>query len=187
MKLHLEHQIEQICQTVTKLAPHGDLLMMTSSNDRATSSHGQGGSQLLSSGGRQLETKTSSASEGSEEDRWCSRIKRSIGLKISSGSEGSDEERWCSRIKRASHDMCKYADDWERKMQDHWDACRRKNALERSELRFGMGEEECDKVKAKEKEKNENVDGERRKHTRQTGNKMHRDAQKTFVLFAINW
>ena len=90
-KLHLEHQIEQICPTVTRLAPHGDLLMMTSSNDRATSSHGQGGSQLPSSGGRQLETKTSSESEGSEEERWCSRIKQSIGLKMSSGSDGSDE------------------------------------------------------------------------------------------------
>ena len=69
-KLHLEHQIEQICPTATRLAPHGDLLMMTSSNDRATSSHGQGGLQLLSSGGRQLETKTSSESGGSEEERW---------------------------------------------------------------------------------------------------------------------
>ena len=120
MKLHLEHQIEQICPTVTRLAPHGDLLMMTSSNDRATSSHGQGGSQLPSSGGRQLETNTSSESEGSEEERLCSRIKKSIGLKMSSGSEGSDEERLCSIIKRASYGMCKSADDWAKEMQDHW-------------------------------------------------------------------
>ena len=36
MKLHLEHQIERICPKVTKLAPHGDLLMMTSSNASLT-------------------------------------------------------------------------------------------------------------------------------------------------------
>ena len=39
----------------------------------------------------------------------------------------------------------------------------------------------------KRKRKIENVDGERRKHTRQTGNKMHGDAQRTFVQRAINW
>ena len=51
--------------------------------------------------------------------------------------------------------MCKSAVDWENDMQDHWDSCRRKHALERSELRLGMGEEEFDKVNAKEKEKKE--------------------------------
>ena len=51
--------------------------------------------------------------------------------------------------------MGKSADDWEKEMQDHWDSCRRKNDLERSELRFGMGEKECDKVNAKENEKKE--------------------------------
>ena len=59
--------------------------------------------------------------------------------------------------------MCKYADDWEKKMQDHLDYCRRKNSLERRELRVGMGEKECDKVNAKEKEKKELEESQSRK------------------------
>ena len=74
--------------------------MMISSNDRATAIHGKGGSQVLSSGGRQVGTDNmESDSEGSEEE-WQS-FRKSLGLKISPRSESDDEERWCSRIKRA--------------------------------------------------------------------------------------
>ena len=120
MKLHLEHQIERVCPKVTRLAPHGELLMMTSSNDQAAAIHGKGKSQLRSRGGCQFGTDNmESDSEGSEEERWHSNFKKSIGLKISPRPESSDEERWCSRIKRASYGMCKSADDCEKEMQDH--------------------------------------------------------------------
>ena len=36
--------------------------------------------------------------------------------------------------------MCEQAHDCAKHIQDHWDDCKRKNALERNELRIGMGE-----------------------------------------------
>ena len=53
-------------------------------------------------------------------------------------------ERICSKVTRLAPQgyllMCKQADDCAKKIQDHWDDCKRKNALERNELRIGMGD-----------------------------------------------
>ena len=79
--------------------------MLASSNDQAAAIHGKGGSQMLSSGGCQVGTDNVELDSDGSEAGWQSFIK-SIGMNVSPGSESSDEEGWCSRIRRASQNMC---------------------------------------------------------------------------------
>ena len=102
--------------------------MLASSNDQAAAIHDQGGSLLLSSGGCQVGTDNVELDSDGSEAEWQS-FNKSIGMKVSPGSESS--EGWCSRIRRASQNMFKQADDWAKKTQDHWDTCKRRNALEK--------------------------------------------------------
>ena len=59
-------------------------------------------------------------------------------MKVSCSPEHSDEEEWSSRVIRASQSMQKEADEWDEKTQAQWDEYKRKNALQREELRVDL-------------------------------------------------